>query len=200
MSQLSYVVMALGVLNLLVVASGLLMVFFDWTAARKREFLYLYFGEEKPGISYFLAARHRRAQYTRLLAAFFILFMRELLSAFSAASVSRPEEWQQWVAWWGSGLNNLPDSSLALAADMLPWMYLFGILGIALLGHSLLYQPHDTPEERGRVTKAELSLGVFVVGWLVFIAVVTANYWRDATVPVVYHTAYYARIGLLTRV
>ncbi len=104
MVQAPTVIFAFSVLSLLLAVAGGLFVFFDWNAARRREYLYLYFTEEKPGYDYFAAARRRRTQYNRLLFAFGTLGLRQFLSVILAASVSQPADWDAWLTWWSDGI------------------------------------------------------------------------------------------------
>ena len=190
MSQVSYLAMALGVLNLLLVAAGMLLVYFDWSAARRREFLYLFFTEEKPGFNYFAAARRRRAQYTRLLAAFFILFCREFLVAVQYASVSKPEDWNAWVKWWGSNWweTVATTPATAFASDMQIWIACLGILGLALLAQGFLYRP-----EKDRMARADWMALTFFVFWIGLIALVVTDQFGDRTAVILHYTATFAR-------
>ncbi len=131
------VVFALSVLNLLLCVGGLLFVYFDWNAARRREYLYLYFTDEKPGQDYFAAARRRRTQYTRLSAAFGILSLRQFLSVMLTASVSQPGDWDAWLAWWNNGATT---GSIHSATSLQPWLGFLESIGLALLGYALLYE------------------------------------------------------------
>ena len=131
------VVFALSVLNLLLCAGGLLFVYFDWNAARRREYLYLYFTEEKPSYDYFAAARRRRTQYTRLLMAFGVLTIRQFLSLIVTASVFQGGAWDSWMSWWSSGVS---DPSIRLATNIWPWLGVLETIGLALLGYALLHE------------------------------------------------------------
>ena len=131
------VVFALSVLNLLLCAGGLLFVYFDWNAARRREYLYLYFEQEKPTYDYFAAARRRRIQYTRLLMAFGVLFIRQFLSVIVTASVFQSGAWEKWLDWWNLGH---ADSSIRLAMGIWPWLGVLENIGLALLGYALLHE------------------------------------------------------------
>lgn len=193
MSQVSYLAMALGVLNLLLVASGLLLAYFDWSAARRREFLYLYFTEEKPGFNYFAAARRRRAQYTRFLAAFFVLFLREFLVALQYASVSKPQEWAAWLRWWQSNwwsdsFNHTP--STAFAADLQIWILCLGVLGLALLGFAFLYRPDSE-----KVAVTDWVATAFVFFWIVLVGLIFTDQLGAATLPVVHLIAAITRLA-----
>ena len=131
------VVFALSVLNLLLCAGGLLFVYFDWTAARRREYLYLYFELEKPTYDYFAAARRRRIQYTRLLMAFGVLLLRQFLSVVVTASVFQDAVWNQWLHWWISGT---AAPGIGLAMGVWPWLGVLENIGLALLGYALLHE------------------------------------------------------------
>ena len=182
MSQVSYLAMALGVLNLLLVASGLLLAYFDWSAARRREFLYLFFTEERPGFNYFAAARRRRAQFTRLIVAFFILFVREFLVALQFSSVSRPNDWKAWVSWWGSNWwqNTANTPATAFASDLQIWISCLGMLGIALLALAFLYRP-----EKDRISLTDTFAVGFVCAWSILMALVmTGRLGENAVAPV----------------
>ncbi len=182
MSQVSYLAMALGVLNLLLVASGLLLAYFDWSAARRREFLYLFFAEERPGFNYFAAARRRRAQFTRLIVAFFVLFLREFLVALQFSSVSRPNDWKSWVTWWGSNWweKSADTPATAFASDLQIWISCMGILGITLLALAFLYRP-----EKDRVSATDTIAVSFLCGWAILLALVmTGRLGENAVAPV----------------
>lgn len=172
----SYLVLGFGVLNLLLAAAGLLLVYFDWSAARRREFLYLSFSEEKPGVNYFAAARRRRTQYTRLLAAFFVLLVREFLAVVLYAQVTRPDQWKGWVSWWmGHNVNYLNDTdAIVLAIRFWSWVTCLSIFGLTLLGFGLLYEPHDKRESR-----TNALVGTFLVVWVLFSLGVSANVLRS---------------------
>ena len=131
------VVFALSVLNLLLCAGGLLFVYFDWNAARRREYLYLYFDQEKPAYEYFAAARRRRIQYTRLLMAFGLLTIREFLSLIVTASVFQGGTWDSWLNWWATGK---AESGIQLATKIWPWLGVLETIGLALLGYALLHE------------------------------------------------------------
>ena len=131
------VVFALSVLNLLLCAGGLLFVYFDWNAARRREYLYLYFTEEKPSYDYFAAARRRRIQYTRLLMAFGVLSIRQFLSLIVTASVFQGGAWDNWMLWWGSGEVG---PGIRMATNIWPWLGVLETIGLALLGYALLHE------------------------------------------------------------
>ena len=131
------VVFALSVLNLLLCAGGLLFVYFDWNAARRREYLYLYFEQEKPSYDYFAAARRRRIQYTRLLMAFGVLSVRQFLSLIVTASVFQGGAWDSWMNWWSSGEAT---PGIRLATNVWPWLGVLETIGLALLGYALLHE------------------------------------------------------------
>ena len=140
------VVFALSVLNLLLCAGGLLFVYFDWNAARRREYLYLYFDQEKPSYDYFAAARRRRIQYTRLGLAFSVLLLRQFLSVLATASVFQAEAWDAWQNWWTMGTMA---PGVEVGARVWPWLGVLETIGLALLGYALLHEwkrpGRDTP-------------------------------------------------------
>ena len=131
------VVFALSVLNLLLCAGGLLFVYFDWNAARRREYLYLYFTEEKPSYDYFAAARRRRIQFTRLLMAFGVLLLRQFLSVIATASVFQSDAWNAWQDWWSLGTVG---TGIAAGVRIWPWLGVLETIGLALLGYALLHE------------------------------------------------------------
>lgn len=156
------VVFALSVFNLLLCTGGLLFVFFEWNAARRREYLYLYFNEERPGQEYFSAARRHRIQYTRLLWAFGTLCVRHFLSVFVAANLSSTDAFNS--AWGGT---------LTLTASaLLPWLGFLESLSLSLFIYALLLEWKP--------------LGRDISAWLLGLLVVTAGFW--ATLTLVYET------------
>ena len=161
----SSLVLALGVLNLLLVGAGLLMVYFDWSAARRREFLYLYFTEERPGANYFYSAKRRRAQFSRLLAAFSVLLLQQILSAWALASVADASTWDEWQNWWQDGQMR---PSISSAVSLSPWIYYLEVLGLGLLAFGFLY-PH-TNERAGR---HDVFAAAFVALWAVFVLILS---------------------------
>ena len=142
---------SLGILSLLLVTAGVLFVFFDWSAARRREFLYLYFAEDKPGAGYFSAARRRRAQYTRLLLAFLTLFAVELLTTNLFLTSSTPHRYQNWMQCW--------------------WM-----MGLAMLGLGFLFNPDST-----RKPHLDTLFFGFLCAWSLFVAALALNVWGEGT-------------------
>lgn len=173
MSQPSYIVLAFSVLNLLLAACGLLLVYFDWSAARRREFLYLSFSEDKPGVNYFAAARRRRAQYTRLLASFGVLAVRDFLSVLLFAQIAKPNDFAVWVSWcYGQPLAPELASTITPAlqslitrptTELFSWMYCLDILALILLGFGLLYDP-----QAKKNTAANVPVAVFTIFWIGF--------------------------------
>ena len=157
------VVFALSVLNLLLCAGGLLFVYFDWNAARRREYLYLYFTEEKPSYDYFAAARRRRIQYTRLLMAFGVLTIRQFLSLIVTASVFQGGAWDNWMGWWATG-ETLP--GLALATKVWPWLGVLETIGLALLGYALLHEWRMRGTEGSKLPLQILSVVAALSGLL----------------------------------
>ncbi len=140
---------SLGMLNLLLVAAGLLLTYFDWSAARRREFLYLYFAEDKPGVNYFAAARRRRAQYTRLLTAFFLLVVGEFLIANLFIGVHDTEPVQRWVQ-------------------------VLRMLGLAMLGLGFLFG-----SETGKRFNLDAWIGGFVCVWAIFALLVAGGVFKS---------------------
>ncbi len=149
------VVFALSVLNLLLCAGGLLFVYFDWNAARRREYLYLYFTEEKPSYDYFAAARRRRIQYTRLLMAFGLLTIRQFLSVIVTASVFQGGAWDNWINWWGTGETQ---PGIRLATNIWPWLGVLETIGLALIGYALLHEWRMRGTESSKLPLQILSL------------------------------------------
>ena len=157
------VVFALSVLNLLLCAGGLLFVYFDWNAARRREYLYLYFTEEKPSYDYFAAARRRRIQYTRLLMAFGVLLVRQFLSIIVTASVFESDTWDNWMNWWGSGQ---AEPGIRLATNVWPWLGVLETIGLALLGYALLHEWRMRDAESSKLPLQILSVVAATSGLL----------------------------------
>lgn len=175
MDHIIFVALTLAIINLVLASAGLLLVYFDWSAARRREFLYLYFVEEKPGVSYFSAARRRRAQYTRLLAAFAIMALGQLLSALLFARLGPQDSLAQWNSWWyntgATGVHAPP------AAGLLLWIYCLELLGLALLGFGFLYDPrqekHPTIDLRGVL---------IITGWAMFVLLIAGGVFGSDTI------------------
>jgi sigma-B regulation protein RsbU (phosphoserine phosphatase) len=155
------VVFTLSLFNLLLCTGGLLFVFFEWNAARRREYLFLYFNEERPGQEYFVAARRHRIQYTRLLLAFGALCLRQFLAVFAGAILVSPEGGS---AWWNLASNSPVDTALA------PWLGFFEAVSLALFVYALLLDW----EPRGQDISVFLLglLGVTVGGWTIYTLVV----------------------------
>jgi len=59
---------------------GTFLAIFEWSAARRREFLYLYMTTERPDAEYFVAARHHRRRFAFMVAAFLLLTGKEVLA------------------------------------------------------------------------------------------------------------------------
>ncbi len=145
MTQFSSLLVSLGLLNLLLVSAGLLLTYFDWNAARRREFLYLYLSEDKPGAGYFATARRRRAQYTRLLIAFIVLFVAEFLTANLFFSSRDPVALQTWIRCWH-------------------------MLGLAFLGLGFLFNPESRHKNR-----ADMGFAVFVALWAIYVLLLVSG-------------------------
>ncbi|MDF2440347.1 MAG: hypothetical protein JWN98_1331, partial [Abditibacteriota bacterium] len=177
MGQPSYLVMALGVLNLLLAAAGLLLVYFDWGAARRREFLYLYFtSEEKPGANYFYAAKRRRAQFSRLLAAFAVLLLQQTVAVWIAVAVAEPGSYEHWLTWWQDGQTH---PSISLAVWLYPWLYHLEILGLGLLAFGLLF-----PSSQDRSAAHDVLTAGFVGCWLLFALAASGGLFGEQTAAV----------------
>ncbi|HEX9996892.1 MAG TPA: GAF domain-containing SpoIIE family protein phosphatase [Abditibacterium sp.] len=170
MTQTPTVVFAFSVLNLLLTGAGFLFAYFDWNAARRREYLYLYFTEEKPSYDYFAAARRRRIQYTRLLFALGILWFRQLLSMILAASVFQPEDWQAWISWWQGGAVT---ESVKLAVGLQPWIGFLEVTGLALLGYALLHEWKPAGKENPNVPT--VFLAGLISAWALLLVVYIAG-------------------------
>ncbi len=155
----STVAYALSVFNLLLCSSGLIFVFFEWNAARRREYLYLYFGDERPGQEYFIAARRHRVQYTRLLWAFSALCLRHFLAMFLATHVAEADVWTTWQDWLFGVSSSIPEGT----SPLFPWLGFLEALSLALFVYALLLEWRP----RGR------DLGVLPL----LVLVATAGIW-----------------------
>jgi sigma-B regulation protein RsbU (phosphoserine phosphatase) len=189
MSQPSYFVMALGVLNLLLAAAGLLLVFFDWSAARRREFLYLYFTEEKPGANYFYSAKRRRAQFSRLIAAFAVILLQQIIASWVYASASDPLDYAQWINWWQTGA---PHPSINLAVTLYPWIYYFEIFGLGLLAFGILY-----PASPDHSSRHDMTSAIFVALWAIFVAIDVLGFVGNDSTGFLRYTSLAARTALV---
>ncbi len=156
MTQFSSLLVSLGLLNLLLVSAGLLLAYFDWSAARRREFLYLYLSEDKPGAGYFSTARRRRAQYTRLLVAFFVLFFAEFLTANLFYSSRDAVRTQLWVGCWH-------------------------LLGLGLLGLGFLFNP----ESRHKGV-ADSFFALFFAFWMLYVLLLVTGVLYPVPTSIVY--------------
>ena len=150
MATASPLIIGLGICNLLLVAAGLLLAYFDWSAARRREFLYIYSAEDRPGAGYFAAARRRRAQYTRLLGAFLVLLLTEFIALLQ---VSGGRE----------------------ATQTLMWLQCLRMISAPLLGAAFLF---DTESPRRHLH--DLFIAGFVAAWGVFLALVVGGFLGNA--------------------
>jgi len=165
MSQTSTIQFALSVFNLLFAAAGALLVYFDWNAARRREYLYLYFTEEKPSYDYFAAARRRRTQYMRLMVAFSVLFIRQFLALVLSAHVVGPDHWDNWLQWLQ---HNQVSPAIVAPRAIYPWLGLLEILGLAWLGFALLQDaPLESPNEKS--LGPALMVTAFAAIWAIFV-------------------------------
>lgn len=194
MSQTPKIVFALSVMNLLLCAAGLLFAYFDWNAARRREYLYLYFTEEKPGYDYFSAARRRRIQYTRLVVAFGILSLRNFLALMAVASVSQTSVWADYVNWFRDG--GLPKHEIRFAVALYPWLNLLEVLGLAWLGFALLYELKHEKDKDGSMLPALLISG-FATLWAIFVLCFVAGAFGERGGSIVNIATVASRIVLL---
>ena len=168
MTQFPSVLVSLGLFNLLLVSAGLLLTYFDWSAARRREFLYLYLAEDKPGVGYFSMARRRRAQYTRLVVAFLVLFLAEFLTASLFFSSRDPVALQTWVRCWH-------------------------MLGLALLGLGFLYNPESRHKSR-----ADVCFSLFVVCWTIYVGLLVTGALKSVSPGATEFFTFAARALLVT--
>ena len=173
MVQASTFLISTGIFNVLLVSAGLLMTYFDWSAARRREFLYLYFAEDKPGVNYFAGARRRRAQYTRLFFAFGLLFIIEFASAQMLLTIGDVESIRIWtgmmrllgLAALGLGFTYRPDGESRLNADV---VFLFFLAAWALTFSLLLtriLKPSDFLLDGVRIARIAIAAGLCAVVW-----------------------------------
>ncbi|MBI3923869.1 MAG: SpoIIE family protein phosphatase [Armatimonadetes bacterium] len=72
---------AINIANCFMALMGAVLALFEWNAAKRREFLYLYMTAGKPDSEYFNAARERRHQFAFMLFAFLFLTLKEALTA-----------------------------------------------------------------------------------------------------------------------
>lgn len=187
------VIFALSVLNLLLTGAGFLFVYFDWNAARRREYLYLYFTEEKPSYDYFAAARRRRIQYTRMLLAVGILGCRQFLSVILAASVSQPNDWNAWLHWWNSGTVS---QNVRLAVALQPWLGFLEAIGLALLAYALIYEWKPANQDNSSLPTAVLA-GFTVVWGLILLLFVSNVFGARAQSALLWATVI-SRVAILT--
>ena len=186
------VVFALSVLNLLLCAGGLLFVYFDWSAARRREYLYLYFVEGKPSYDYFAAARRRRIQYTRLLMTFGVLMLRQFLSVIVSASVFQEATWENWMTWWSSGAT---EPGIALARGIWPWLGVLETIGLALLGYALLHEWRMRGAENSNLPLSILAVVAASAGLLALLY--TSNLLGSNAHAIMAVATLVMRVGLL---
>ncbi|RYX85660.1 GAF domain-containing protein [bacterium] len=177
------VAFALSVFNLLMCSSGLIFVFFEWNAARRREYLYLYFGDERPGQEYFIAARRHRVQYTRLLWAFGTLCLRHFLTMFVAINSAQGDVWSSWQDWMFGMSNTIPESGTAL----FPWLGFLEALSLALFVYALLLEWKPLGRELGVLPVAVLAgtAGIWAIIALLF---QLGTFGRSATMVVMVAT------------
>lgn len=173
----SYFVTGVSIFSLLLVVVGLLLVYFDWSAARRREMLYLVFTEEKPGQNYFSSARRRRALYTRLLLAFIVLTLHQFLEANLFGVISEPSLYGAYLDWWRTG-TAYPSANSMQAGVLLQVMrvqmlwHLTECLALILLGTGVLYEARA----KHRTTIDWISMALVAL-WATFIAVIVARYY-----------------------
>lgn len=172
MAQNSYFLVSLGILNLVLVMSGLLLTYFDWSMARRREYLYLYFAEDKPGASYFAAARRRRAQYTRLLVAFLVLFCAEffLVSLIMMSGVQ---------------------DSAGDVTQLKRWLECLRTLSLALLGMGFLYR-----EKVNGKPCLDVWVAAVVAIWSFFVLAMVSGVFEPDTDRIVLASTVVARLVL----
>ena len=139
----------------------MLFVYFDWNAARRREYLYIYFEQEKPAYEYFAAARRRRIQYTRLLMALGVLLLRQFLSVIATASVFQAGAWESWMDWWSLGT---VAPGIKLAVGIWPWLGVLETIGLALLGYALLHEWKMRGTESSRLPLQILAIVAALAG------------------------------------
>ncbi len=191
MVQAPTVIFAFSVLNLLLTGAGFLFVYFDWNASRRREYLYLYFTEEKPSHDYFAAARRRRIQYTRLLFALGVLGARQFLSVILSASVSQPDDWASWLNWWDSGII---DPNVRLAVGLQPWLGFLEAIGLALLAYALLYEWKPKGEESAVLTSV---LSGFCCVWGVILLLYVTNLLGGRAQSILLWASVLSRVAIL---
>ena len=171
----SYFVVSISILNLILVVAGLLLVYFDWSAARRRELLYLVFTEEKPGQNYFASARRRRALYTRLFLAFIVLALHQFFETNLFAVISEPNLYGAYLDWWrtigvAQPSDALQSSALFQALRMQVWWHLTGILALILLGTGALYEVRS--QKRSTLDWMSIAL---VSLWAALVVVIMAR-------------------------
>jgi serine phosphatase RsbU (regulator of sigma subunit) len=181
----SYFVVGISILNLILVVAGLLLVYFDWSAARRRELLYLVFTEEKPGQNYFASARRRRALYTRLLLAFVVLTLHQFCETNLFAVISEPNLYGAYLDWWRTMGATQPSDPLQIGALLQAmrvqvWWHLSGVLALILLGTGVLYETRG--QQRSLLDRISLTL---VALWVTIVVVIMARIyglWGGAAV------------------
>ncbi len=186
----SILAFALSICNLLLCTSGLLFVFFEWNAARRREYLYLYFAEERPGQEYFVAARRHRIQYTRLLWAFSALCVRHFLALFLAAGAAQAEIASPWRGW----LLGFAGSSAERMSPLLPYLGALESLALALFLYALLLEWKPKGRDVGVLPLVLLSLTA--LSWAVLTILFETGALGDRGIPVVVGATIAFRVGL----
>ncbi len=193
MNQSSVVVMVLGVVNLLLVTAGALLVYFDWSASRHREFLYLFFNDERPGANFFYAAKRRRAQFSRFLLAFFLLLLQHIFFAWIYASIVGGDvygnKYYDWKEWWHSGAI-VP--SIESPAALYPWLYFFEVAGLCLLVVGLLF-----PAATDRATRQDILALAFLSLWTIFAVLAILGLYSEHIQIIVRGGAFIARTVII---
>jgi sigma-B regulation protein RsbU (phosphoserine phosphatase) len=196
MVQAPTVIFAFSVLNLLLTGAGFLFAYFDWNAARRREYLYLYFTEEKPSYDYFAAARRRRIQYTRLLFALGVLGLRQFLSVILSASVSQPGDWVAWMNWWETGE---VEGSIRLAVALQPWLGFLEAIGLALLAYALIYEWRSKAQENKENNNVLFTsvLAGFASVWALIVLLYVVGAFGEHAHSVLWWAAMLSRVTIL---
>ncbi|RYG64155.1 hypothetical protein EON80_19785, partial [bacterium] len=192
MVQAPTVIFAFSVLNLLLTGAGFLFAYFDWNAARRREYLYLYFTEEKPSYDYFAAARRRRIQYTRILFALAVLGFRQFLSVILAATVSQPDDWASWMNWWETGVIS---RDVRLAVALQPWLGFLEAIGLALLAYALIYEWRSKGKENNLLFTSILA--GFASIWALIVLLYVVGAFGTHSHNVLWWSAVISRVTIL---
>lgn len=162
--KLSYVMLGFSILNLMMVVACLLLVYFEWNGARRRELLYLVLTEEKPGQGYFAAARRRRALYTRLLAALSVLTVHQFIAANLFATVSDPFLYRSYLNYWWRAQGAYVSQSFEQSLHVQMWWNVSEVLALILVGTGLLYEARSR-----RRTAIDWIMTALVTFWAVLV-------------------------------